>query len=76
MTDSFDRASDLETEERQRVLNSHLNRVKEQPDEAGFCNDCGNDIPDKRLAANPDAVTCYTCQDIRERRGKRGLGSR
>lgn len=76
MTDSFDRASDLETEERQRVLNSHLNRVKEQPAEPGFCNDCGNDIPDDRLEANPDAVTCYTCQDIREKRGKRGLGRR
>lgn len=76
MTDSFDRASDLETEERQRVLNSHLNRVKEQPAEPGFCNDCGNDIPDDRLEENPDAVTCYTCQDIREKRGKRGLGSR
>lgn len=76
MTDSFDRASDLETEERQRVLNSHLNRVKEQPAEPGFCNDCCNDIPDDRLEANPDAVTCYTCQDIREKRGKRGLGSR
>lgn len=76
MTDSFDRTSDLETEERQRVLNSHLNRVKEQPAEPGFCNDCGNDIPDDRLEANPDAVTCYTCQDIREKRGKRGLGSR
>lgn len=76
MTDSFDRASDLETEERQRVLNSHLNRVKEQPHDPGFCNDCGNDIPAARLAACPDAVTCFTCQDIREKRGKRGLGSR
>lgn len=76
MTDSFDRASDLENEERQRVLNSHLNWIKEPPHDPGFCNDCGNDIPAARLAACPDAVTCFTCQDIREKRGKRGLGSR
>ncbi|ELM3734815.1 TraR/DksA family transcriptional regulator [Edwardsiella piscicida] len=75
MTDVFDRASTLENEERERVLNSHLNRVKERPDHPGFCNDCGNTIPGARLNANPDAVTCFTCQDIREKRGKRGLGS-
>lgn len=51
MTDSFDRASDLENEERQRVLNSHLNRIKEPPHDPGFCNDCGNDIPAARLPA-------------------------
>lgn len=76
MTDVLDHASDLENEERERVLKSHLNRVKEQPDQYGFCNDCGNDIPLLRLKAQPDAVTCHTCQSIREQRGKRGLGSR
>ncbi len=76
MTDVFDRASTLENEERERALNSHLNRVKEWPEQPGFCNDCGNTIPLARLSANPDAVTCFTCQDIREKRGKRGLGSR
>ncbi|MEB6425735.1 TraR/DksA C4-type zinc finger protein [Citrobacter freundii] len=76
MTDVLDHASDLENEERERVLKSHLNRVKEQPDQYGFCNDCGYDIPLLRLKAQPDAVTCHTCQSIREQRGKRGLGSR
>ncbi|HFS8942372.1 TPA: TraR/DksA family transcriptional regulator [Enterobacter roggenkampii] len=76
MTDAFDRASSLETEEHERALNHHLSRVKESPDHPGFCNDCGNDIPGARLQANPDAVTCFTCQDIREKRGKRGLGNR
>ncbi|WP_353613028.1 TraR/DksA family transcriptional regulator [Mangrovibacter phragmitis] len=74
MTDAFDRASALETEERERILNRHLNRIKERPEHYGFCNDCGNTIPDDRLAAQPDAVTCHTCQSIREERGKRGLG--
>ena len=76
MTDAFDRASNLETTDRERALNNHLSRIKERAEHPGFCNDCGNDIPESRLAANPDAVTCLTCQDIREKRGKRGLGSR
>lgn len=75
MTDAFDRASNLETTDRERALNNHLSRIKEHAEHPGFCNDCGNDIPEKRLKANPDAVTCFTCQDIREKRGKRGLGS-
>ncbi|MBZ7300352.1 TraR/DksA C4-type zinc finger protein [Klebsiella michiganensis] len=57
MTKAFDRASDLEMEERERLLNQHLKRVKELPDEYGFCNDCGAAIPAKRLRALPYAVT-------------------
>lgn len=45
MTKAFDRASDLEMEERERLLNQHLKRVKELPDEYGFCNDCGEATP-------------------------------
>ncbi|MFS1578200.1 TraR/DksA C4-type zinc finger protein [Klebsiella pneumoniae] len=61
MTKAFDRASDLEMEERERLLNQHLTRVKELPDEYGFCNDCGAAIPAKRLRALPYAATCFTC---------------
>ncbi|ATA26599.1 conjugal transfer protein TraR [Brenneria goodwinii] len=74
--DDFDRASSLEIDERERVLNAHLNRIKEAPIEYGFCNDCGDDIPAQRLAAHPDAVCCVTCQEIRElREAQRGLAS-
>ncbi|EQB4447064.1 TraR/DksA family transcriptional regulator [Pluralibacter gergoviae] len=74
MTKAFDRASDLEMEERERLLNQHLRRVKELPDECGFCNDCGAAIPAKRLRVLPDTTTCFTCQTIREHRRKHGLG--
>ncbi|HIG8084910.1 TPA: TraR/DksA C4-type zinc finger protein [Klebsiella pneumoniae] len=57
MTKAFDRASDLEMEERERLLNQHLKRVKELPDEYGFCNDCGAAIPAKRLRSLPYAAT-------------------
>nr|WP_211185867.1 TraR/DksA family transcriptional regulator [Brenneria salicis]NMN90544.1 TraR/DksA family transcriptional regulator [Brenneria salicis ATCC 15712 = DSM 30166]RBP64874.1 TraR/DksA family transcriptional regulator [Brenneria salicis ATCC 15712 = DSM 30166]RLM31591.1 conjugal transfer protein TraR [Brenneria salicis ATCC 15712 = DSM 30166] len=72
--DDFDRASSLGIDERERVLNAHLNRIKEAPIEYGFCNDCGDDIPADRLAASPDAVCCVTCQEIRElREAQRGV---
>ncbi|HCQ8977504.1 TPA: TraR/DksA family transcriptional regulator [Klebsiella variicola] len=75
MTKAFDRASDLEMEERERLLNQHLKRVKELPDEYGFCNDCGAAISAKRLRALPYVVTCFTCQTIREHKEKHGLGN-
>ncbi|MBR7596941.1 TraR/DksA family transcriptional regulator, partial [Klebsiella oxytoca] len=40
-----------------------------------FCNDCGAAIPAKRLRALPYAVTCFTCQTIREHKEKHGLGN-
>ncbi|MBL1863059.1 TraR/DksA family transcriptional regulator, partial [Klebsiella pneumoniae] len=58
MTKAFDRASDLEMEERERLLNQHLKRVKELRDEYGFCNACGAAIPAKRLRSLPYAATC------------------
>ncbi|MDQ5377179.1 TraR/DksA family transcriptional regulator [Klebsiella pneumoniae] len=75
MTKAFDRASDLETEEREQALNRHLNRVKERPEHDGFCNDCGAPVPAKRLRALPDVATCISCQAIRELRGMHGLGN-
>ena len=75
MTKAFDRASDLEMEERERALNNHLNRVKELPEKYGFCNDCGAAILAERLKALPDVVTCVTCQAIREHRGKHAVGN-
>ncbi|MBQ4781971.1 TraR/DksA family transcriptional regulator [Pectobacterium versatile] len=72
--DDFDRASALEIDERERALNAHVNRIKEPVIEYGFCNDCGYEIPAMRLAAQPDAVCCVTCQELREQReAQRGL---
>lgn len=34
------------------------------------CQDCGETISDERRRIIPSAVTCYTCQDIRELREK------
>ena len=75
MTRAFDRASDLEMEERERALNNHLNRVKELPENYGFFNDCGAAIPVARLQALPYVATCFTCQSIRDIRVTHGLGN-
>ncbi|ENZ4284547.1 TraR/DksA C4-type zinc finger protein [Citrobacter farmeri] len=66
MTDELDKASGLEMATREHALNAQLNRVKEHPEHPGFCNDCGDEIDPKRLAAMPDAVTCIDCQTLRE----------
>ncbi|HDX8786094.1 TPA: TraR/DksA family transcriptional regulator [Klebsiella michiganensis] len=75
MTKAFDRASDLEMEEREHALNRHLNRVKERPEHDGFCNDCGAAIPAARLQVLPSVATCVTCQSIRDIRGKHAVGN-
>lgn len=31
--------------------------------EYGFCADCGEKIPEKRLLAVPEAIRCVTCED-------------
>mgnify|MGYP001275298598 CR=1 FL=1 len=33
--------------------------------EYGFCADCGEKIPEKRLLAVPEAIRCVTCEDRR-----------
>lgn len=32
----------------------------------GLCEDCANDIPDRRLELNPEVTTCILCQEARE----------
>jgi RNA polymerase-binding transcription factor DksA len=34
----------------------------------GRCTDCGNEIPEGRLDARPDAARCVSCQSKRSRR--------
>ncbi|HBC0987583.1 TPA: TraR/DksA C4-type zinc finger protein [Escherichia coli] len=73
MTDFIDRSSDIEAGLHECAINAHLNRDKERPVEAGFCNDCGDIIEPRRLAVRPDVATCITCQEIRELKKRRGL---
>jgi DnaK suppressor protein len=46
-----------------------LVRLEEHPDDFGFCEDCGDDIPPRRLDLMPWARLCIPCQEARERDG-------
>ena len=75
MSDESEQATEIENLDREVALINHTNRTGERPMSPGCCNDCGADIPQRRLQALPDAVTCITCQAIRENRKRHGLGS-
>ena len=39
-----------------------LRKLRDEPDEFGVCEDCGDDIPAKRLEVMPFARFCAECQ--------------
>lgn len=39
--------------------------------EYGVCDDCGSDIPTKRLEAMPQATLCLSCKEKEEKTGRR-----
>src|SRR5688572_27578166 len=43
-----------------------LTRLKEDPEDFGNCQDCGDEIPDGRLKAMPYAELCVDCQAKRD----------
>lgn len=45
-----------------------LNRIEEKT--YGVCQDCEEDIPEKRLLHNPYFVTCVSCAEEREKETK------
>lgn len=46
-----------------------LNRIEDKT--YGICQDCGENIPEKRLAVNPYFLICVSCAEEREREDKR-----
>ena len=50
--------------DRARRLRTAL--VRAERGEYGICEECGEDIAGRRLAALPDVVTCLGCQEQRE----------
>jgi DnaK suppressor protein len=39
-----------------------LRKLRDEPDEFGLCEDCGDEIPEKRLQLMPGAAYCAECQ--------------
>lgn len=78
MTDVFDRASQLETEERERLIAACRKPPTEPPDEdehGRYCLDCGGTIPPPRVLS-VNAVRCVDCQTLHEHREATRVGHR
>lgn len=76
MSDVFDRASELETAERERLIAAARARTQERPDEdehGRYCLDCGVTIPTARVV-QVNAVCCVECQTLREHRETARVG--
>lgn len=71
MTDVFDRASDLEEQQRQDALQKQARRAgldgKTVQDSASHCHVCDSLIPVARRRAVPGVQTCVSCQEDLER---------
>lgn len=57
--------------EKIKLINSSLAKIKDGI--YGICEDCGENIPEKRLNINPYFTTCVLCAEDREKelKGKR-----
>jgi DnaK suppressor protein len=44
-----------------------LARLDDDPEDIGCCDDCGDDIPKRRLELMPWVRLCISCQETRER---------
>lgn len=56
----------LHIRDRTKLLQVTEALQKIQDNEYGMCQDCGDDIPEKRLSINPYFVTCISCAESRE----------
>jgi phage/conjugal plasmid C-4 type zinc finger TraR family protein len=71
MTDIFDRATEIEEQQREDALQAQARRAgldgKTVADSATHCGACGYLIPIARRRAVPGVQTCVTCQGDLER---------
>lgn len=70
MADECDRAQAINEQLQGDLLAAHFCRVRRLPAEAFAptdCDDCGEPIPEARLAAAPGCIRCIDCQRAFER---------
>lgn len=73
MADEADQAGDLIDGEMESILAARRREAERQAARgtAFNCEECGDDIPEKRRKANPGVRTCVDCQNIKEKIGVR-----
>lgn len=69
MSDEIDRAQELTERHLQDSLAAHREKTTEEAGD-GTCEDCGDTISEKRLAALPTARASSVCQKKHEQRGR------
>jgi DnaK suppressor protein len=73
-----DRNFELRIRERERNLIVQMEGAILRIDNGtyGICDDCGEDISEKRLIARPVATLCISCKSKQEQTERRGLAGR
>jgi len=61
----------LSTRDREKVAKIDLALAKINNKTFGTCEDCGDEIPEKRLTFNPHSSTCVSCAEEREMENKK-----
>lgn len=61
----------LSSRDREKLFKIDLALLKINNKTFGICEDCGDEIPEKRLTFNPYSLTCVTCAEDREIEQKR-----
>ncbi len=69
-SEMVDREVDASLESNAEEIVREIDRALAKIDDGtyGVCENCGQQIPEERLAAVPYATTCVTCKELEERR--------
>lgn len=67
-----DRSFELRIRDRERRLIAKIKEALERIDEGtyGICDECSEEIPEKRLIARPMTTLCITCKTAQEKNDK------
>lgn len=61
----------LSIRDKEKVAKIDLALAKIKNKTFGTCEDCGDEIPEKRLAFNPHSLNCVSCAEEREMANKK-----
>jgi DnaK suppressor protein len=70
--EQIDREKSLAEQERRDLFAIERALAKMATGTFGFCEDCGDEIPERRLLVLPEARLCAKCQAVEERQQGRG----
>jgi len=73
--EQFDRESSLAEQERRELAAIERALAKMATGKFGICEECGDDIPSRRLLVLPEARLCAKCQTVEERQQWRTKGA-